>query len=161
MLTTRHQPSAFQGSRASGPRRGRDALDPGPIGNSRKSVLKVRVVYFSGARIRPRLVWENVQDHLVLTQEGEGYVIFDDTVLDKRHARKMALVRRQYSGNAQGVINGIGVVPCVYVNPVDDRFWLIDYRIYDPQGDGKTKLDHVQEMLSLLCTKNTCLSKRC
>ena len=25
---------------------------------------------------------------------------------------------------------------------------MIDYRIYDPQGDGKSKLDHVQEMLS-------------
>ncbi len=24
---------------------------------------------------------------------------------------------------------------------------LIDYRIYDPSGDGKTKLDHVREML--------------
>ena len=62
----------------------------------------------------------------------------------------MALVRRQYSGNAKGVINGIGVVTCVYVNPRQDRFWLIDYRIYDPPGDGKTKLDHVRDMLSLL-----------
>ncbi len=57
-------------------------------------------------------------------------------------------MRRQYSGNAQGVINGIGVVTCVYVNPQEDRFWLIDYRIYDPQGDGKTKLDHLKDMLS-------------
>ena len=24
----------------------------------------------------------------------------------------------------------------------------MDYRLYDPQGDGKTKLDHVMEMLS-------------
>ena len=31
-----------------------------------------------------------------------------------------------------------------------DRSWLIDYRIYDKQGDGKTKLDHVQDMLSVL-----------
>jgi hypothetical protein len=29
-----------------------------------------------------------------------------------------------------------------------DQFWIIDYRIYDPEGDGKTKLDHVEEMLS-------------
>ena len=79
-----------------------------------------------------------------------GYVIFDDTVLDKRYARNIALVRRQYSGNAKGVINGIGVVICVYVNPTLDRFWLIDYRIYDPQADGKSKLTHVKEMLSLL-----------
>ena len=77
-------------------------------------------------------------------------ILFDDTVKDKCYAKKMALVRRQYSGNAKGVISGIGVVTCVYVNPVQDRFWLLDYRIYDPQGDGKTKLDHVKEMLSLL-----------
>ena len=38
----------------------------------------------------------------------------------------------------------------VYVNPELDRFWVIDYRIYDFQGDGKTKLEHVQEMLSVL-----------
>ena len=38
---------------------------------------------------------------------------------------------------------------CVYVNPELDRFSVIDYRIYDPRGDGKTKLEHVQEMLSV------------
>jgi len=26
--------------------------------------------------------------------------------------------------------------------------WVIDYRIYDPERDGKSKLDHVQDMLS-------------
>jgi len=36
----------------------------------------------------------------------------------------------------------------VYVNPALDQFWIIDYRIYDPEGDGKTKLDHVQDMLA-------------
>jgi len=45
------------------------------------------------------------------------------------------------------VSKGIGVVTCVYVNPTLDLFWLIDYRIYDPDGDGKRKLDHVREML--------------
>ena len=104
--------------------------------------------YLAGDRLRPRAVWDNVKDHLALTPKG--YVVFDDTVLDKRHARQIALARRQYSGNAQGVVNGIGVVTCVYVNPQQDRFWLIDYRIYDPAGDGKTKLDHVMEMLSLV-----------
>ena len=63
-------------------------------------------------------------------------------------ALNIALARRQYSGNAKGVINGIGVVTCVYVNPDLDRFWVIDYRVYDPQTDGKSKLDHVKEMLS-------------
>ena len=104
--------------------------------------------YLAEDCIHLRLVWENVKPHLHQTEQG--YVIFDDTILDKRYARNIALVRRQYSGNAQGVINGIGVVTCVYVNPNIDRFWVIDYRIYDPEGDGKTKLDHVKEMLSLL-----------
>ena len=72
--------------------------------------------YLTGDCIPPRLVWENVKPHLV--QVEEGYVIFDDTVLDKKHARHIELVRRQYSGNARGVINGIGVVTCVYVNPL-------------------------------------------
>ena len=68
-------------------------------------------------------------------------------------------VVNQYSGNAKGVINGIGVVTCVYVHPTLDRFWLIDYRIYDPQTNGKSKLDHVKQMLSLLvCHKQRLFS---
>jgi hypothetical protein len=59
-------------------------------------------------------------------------------------------VRRQYSGNAHDIIKGIGLVTCVYVNAQTDQFWVIDYRIYDPQGDGKSKLDHLQEMLTNL-----------
>lgn len=58
------------------------------------------------------------------------------------------LVRRQYSGNAHGIVKGIGVVTCVYVNPDTGEHWVIDYRIYDPQGDGLSKLDHVREMLT-------------
>ena len=70
--------------------------------------------------------------------------------MEKQSARKIALAKQQYSGNAGKVVNGIGVVTCVYVNPVLDRSWLIDYRIYDKQGDGKTKLDHVEDMLGVL-----------
>ncbi len=101
--------------------------------------------YLRGARITPRLIWDNVRAQLLLTERG--YVIFDDTVLDKNYSHAIELVRRQYSGNARAIIKGIGVVTCVYVNPDTDQFWLIDYRIYDPEGDGKTKLDHVREML--------------
>jgi hypothetical protein len=44
-------------------------------------------------------------------------------------------------------LKGIGVVTCIYVNPVIDQFWLIDYRIYEPEHDGKTKLEHAEDML--------------
>ena len=95
--------------------------------------------YLAGNRLRPRYVWENVKSHL--EQTPDGYLLFDDTVLEKRYAKEIAIAQRQYSGNAGGIINGIGIVTCVYVNPELDRFWVIDYRIYDPRGDGKTKLD--------------------
>jgi len=102
--------------------------------------------YLRAERLTPRLVWENVAADVVLTPHG--YLIFDDTVLDKNSSFAIELVRRQYSGNAGSVIKGIGVVTCVYVNPATDQFWLIDYRIYDPDGDGKTKLDHVRDMVT-------------
>jgi hypothetical protein len=36
----------------------------------------------------------------------------------------------------------------VYVNPELNRFWESDYRIDDPDVDGKTKLPHACEMLA-------------
>jgi len=60
------------------------------------------------------------------------------------------LIRKQYSGNEHRVVKGIGLVNCVYVNPETGHFWVIDYRLYDPEGDGKSKLDHVLDMLQNL-----------
>jgi hypothetical protein len=102
--------------------------------------------YLEQDKLTARMVWENVGGQVVRS-EG-GYLAFDDTVLDHNSAFKIELVRPQYSGNAHAVIKGIGVVTCVYINPVLDQFWIIDYRIYDPAADGKTKLDHVREMLN-------------
>jgi hypothetical protein len=102
--------------------------------------------YLAGEKITPRLVWENVKNQVV--QVTDGYLVFDDTIVDKNYSFQMDLVRRQYSGNAHGIVKGIGIVTCVYVNPTLDQFWIIDYRIYDPDGDGKTKLEHVQDMLT-------------
>ena len=84
---------------------------------------------------------------------ARGYVLFDDTVLNKHHSRRIELVRRQYSGNAHGVIAGIGLVNCVYVNPDTDQFWLIDYRHFAPDVNGKTKLGHVADMLAQLAPR--------
>lgn len=89
--------------------------------------------------------WENVKNEVRPTPHG--FLVFDDTVIDKNYSRRIELVRSQYSGNAHGIIKGIGVVTCVYVNPQIDQFWIIDYRIYDPEGDGKTKLEHMLDML--------------
>lgn len=56
-------------------------------------------------------------------------------------------MRRQWSGNEKRVIYGIGVVTCVYVNPETEGFWVIDFRVYDPEGDEQSKIEHMLEML--------------
>lgn len=102
--------------------------------------------YMAGDHLPPRLVWENVRRQIVTSPNG--FVIFDDMVLDKAESQKIELVRQQWSGNAKQVIRGIGVVTCVYVNPETDQFWVIDYRIFAPDTDNKSKLDHMREMLA-------------
>ena len=101
--------------------------------------------FLKGEKMTPSLVWEKVRPLLV--QSEDGYLIFDDTVLDKSYSSRISGVRRQYSGNAHGVIKGIGVVNLVYYNPHTDQYWVLDYRVFDPERDGKTKLDHVNDML--------------
>jgi hypothetical protein len=101
--------------------------------------------YLKGEKLSPRLLWEQVQPLLEL--DPEAYLIFDDTVLDKRFGPKIEVARKQWSGNEKGVVRGMGVVSCVYVNPETGHFWVIDYRVFDPETDGKSKLDHVREML--------------
>ncbi len=102
--------------------------------------------YMAGDHLPPRLVWENVRGHIVTSPNG--FIIFDDMVLDKEQSKKIELTRQQWSGNAKQVIRGIGVVTCVYVNPDTDQFWIIDYRIFAPETDRKSKLDHMREMLT-------------
>lgn len=96
-------------------------------------------------------LWQNVQKDIQTSENGA--LIFDDTVLDKRFGEKIELVRRQYSGTEHRVLSGIGLVNCVYVNPELGQFWVIDYRIYDPEHDQKTKLDHVADMLNSVVTE--------
>ncbi len=104
--------------------------------------------YLKNEKLTPRLLWENVKDLIV--NDENAYIIFDDSVLDKRYSEEIEIVRRQYSGNEHGIVKGIGLVNCIYVNPKLQTFWVIDYRIFNPDVDGKTKIDHVKDMLQNL-----------
>jgi SRSO17 transposase len=76
-------------------------------------------------KLLPRLIWEKARQTLV--QTADGYIIFDDIVTDKSYSTEIEGVPRQYSGNAGGVVKGIGIVTCIYYNAPADRFWVIDY----------------------------------
>lgn len=58
--------------------------------------------YLGKEKITPKIVWVNVQDKIVVSENG--CILFDDSVMDKRYSNKIELVRRQYSGNEHGVV---------------------------------------------------------
>lgn len=51
-------------------------------------------------------------------------MLFDDTVIDKSHSFVIAMVRRQWGGNAKAVIKGIGVVTSIRTW-ISSGFWII------------------------------------
>lgn len=101
--------------------------------------------YLSNAKLSPRLIWEHGKGEIIFSTNGK--LLFDDSVLDKSYSNNIEEVRYQYSDNAKEIIKGIGVVSYVYVNPEENKFWVVDYRIFNRDKDGLTKIDHVKEML--------------
>src|SRR5574341_728038 len=97
-------------------------------------------------RLLPRQVWELV--HGRIDDGRDAFLIVDDSVHDKRYSRFMELVRFQYSGAEHRVIKGIGVVSLVHSGGKEGDFYPIDYRIYAPEVDHKSKNDHFQEMFT-------------
>jgi hypothetical protein len=57
-----------------------------------------------------------------VVSDPEGFLVFDDSVFDKANSHKIELVKKQYSGNAHGLIKGICIVNCLYVNPKTKQY---------------------------------------
>lgn len=101
--------------------------------------------YLRTERLTARSLWELVE-HLI-TDSPDAFLLVDDSVQDKRYSRFIELVKRQYSGAEHGLVRGIGIVNLVHSAGRAGDFWPIDFRIYAPDADGKTKNDHFREML--------------
>ena len=100
--------------------------------------------WLSTSKVQPKDLWEIARKEI----EGKsGILIFDDIVIDKSRSNKMELVNWQYSGTEHGVVKGIGVLNAVWQSNKDD-YTPIDYRIWNPPEDGKTKNNHFRDMLS-------------
>ncbi len=93
----------------------------------------------------------------LLNDTDEAYLIVDDSVQDKRYSTKIELTKRQYSGNEHGLVRGIGVVNLVHSDGRD--FYPIDFRIYSPEADGKTKNEHFREMFLAALNDKKLLAK--
>lgn len=95
-------------------------------------------------RLRPRQLWDLV--HGRIEDSPEAFLIADDSVQDKRYSHFIELVKWQYSGVEHRPVKGIGVVNLVHSNGQAGGFYPIDYRIYAPDVDHKSKNDHFREM---------------
>jgi hypothetical protein len=75
----------------------------------------------------------------------KGFLIIDDTTLDKPDSRAIELVTRHWSGKHHRVVLGINRISMLWTE--GDAHLPCDFRIDDKAHDGVTKNDHVQAMV--------------
>lgn len=100
--------------------------------------------WLANARFTPSELWSDVK-HLV--DPARGYLIGDDSVLNKEYSRCNELAKVQYSGNEHDLVNGICLVNLLWTGDDGQEYIPVDYRVYKPENDDKTKNDHFKDML--------------
>ena len=100
--------------------------------------------FLRNSKFTPKDVWELVKNRI--DDSEEAFLLVDDSVQNKEYSHSIETVKLQYSGNEHGLVKGIGLVNLVHTNGFEGDFYPINYRVYDPQADGKTKNDHFREM---------------
>jgi hypothetical protein len=88
-------------------------------------------------------LWNEVKD---IVQPQNGFLVIDDTTLDKPYAKNMSLVYHQWSGKQHRLVNGINICTLLWTD--GNAIIPVDFRIYDIDVDGKTKNDHFRDMLA-------------
>lgn len=91
---------------------------------------------------KPQELWNQVKN---LVRHKQGYLVIDDTTLDKRYSQDNELAKKQYSGAVHGLVNGINLVNLLWTDL--ERCAPVDYRIYQKETDGKTKNDLFVDLL--------------
>ena len=100
--------------------------------------------WLAAERVRPADLWAAAKKEV---HGSSGILVFDDVVIDKSRSGKMELVNWQYAGSKHDITKGIGVVNALW-QVSKEQYIPMDYRIWNPPEDGKTKNDHFQDMLS-------------
>ena len=113
---------------------------PEPISLSHDSISR----WLAAERVQPKDLWMAAKKEV---HSSTGILVFDDVVIDKSRSGKMELVNWQYAGSKHDITKGIGVVNALWQTS-KDQYVPMDYRIWNPPEDGKTKNDHFQDMLS-------------
>jgi len=98
--------------------------------------------WLASSNFTPSDLWNQVKS---LVDDKTGYLLCDDTLLNKQYSRVNELAKKQYSGNEHGLVNGICLVNMLWTR--EDEIIPVDYRVYRKERDDKTKNDHFQDML--------------
>jgi len=101
--------------------------------------------WLSEANCQPRDIWNEAKCHVL---GSSGIIAADETVLNKNRSRKIGLVRWQYSGTEHDIIRGIGMLNFLWIDSKNE-VCPMDFKIYEPKEDRKTKNEHFREMLRL------------
>jgi hypothetical protein len=96
-------------------------------------------------KLSPAVLREKALELIV--PSSNGYLALDDSVMDKGSSSEIEIASAQYSGQKHGITTGIGVITLVYINPELNKYWIMDYRIYDKATDGKKKTEHAFDMI--------------
>jgi len=93
-------------------------------------------------KLTPAILWEYAK-HLV--EKRPGYLICDDTVIEKEFGKDIELTSKHYSPSDGKYVNGINITSLLWSD--GESHIPINYRLYAPKLDGKTKNDHFRDML--------------
>lgn len=94
-------------------------------------------------------LWNEVNG---IIQPQKGFLIIDDTTLDKLYANNIGLVYHHWSGKHHCVVKGINIETMLWTD--GNAIIPVDFRIYDINVDGKTKNDHFKDMLRIAKDRN-------
>jgi len=83
----------------------------------------------------PETLWDEVKPFI---EKRNGWLILDDTVIDKIYSQHIEMTQYQWSGKFHKVVKGIGLVTLVWTDGTHS--FPVDYRIYDKKGDGLSKI---------------------
>jgi hypothetical protein len=101
--------------------------------------------WLAKTKLKPHMLWEYTKP---LVNRQTGYLIIDDTVLDKWYGPKIHLAQSHYSGTHHRLVRGIDIINLVWTNGENAEHIPVDFRIFAKKQDGYSKIDHCNDMLT-------------
>lgn len=101
----------------------------------------LRRSYLSSMQLRALIL-------LLLNDLPESFLFFDNSAQDESYSRFIEVAKHQYSGAAYGLKTSICLVNLVHSSDTPSDFLPLDYRVYSPKQDGRTKNEYFQNMFT-------------